>query len=230
MSKANGAKYLAAPQHLLERILAAPYDTNEDGCRLWRGSTGRGGYGCAKYRVGGRKERTVYVHRLVYVRLVEDPGDDAQVDHLCHDPLVCTAPPDECPHRRCYDLSHLQAVTSAENLRRSGAPSGINARKDRCKYGHLLAGANLVILVDGRRGCRECQRANGRQSWERHGDEILASLRAANAAARAAREHRCKVCGVDIHHRLPHAKFCEMCTTDKPTRRAALLVAGTRHP
>jgi hypothetical protein len=33
---------------------------------------------------------------------------------------------------------------------------------------------------------------------------------------------------VDIHHRPPHSKFCEFCTTDKPMRRAAFLAAGIR--
>jgi hypothetical protein len=221
MSKVNGAKYHAAPQHLVERILARPYDTNADGCRLWKGGHGRGGYGTATYRVGGRKQVAVYVHRLVYVRLVDDPGDDAEIDHLCHDPQLCAVPPRECPHRRCYELNHLEAVTQEENALRSGSPFALNARKVRCKYGHLLLRDNLIVFDAGGRGCRQCQRIQGRQSWERHGDEILASLRAANAAAHAAREHRCRVCGADIHHRPPHAKFCELCTTDKPIRREA---------
>lgn len=226
MSKVNGAKYHAAPQYLVERILAAPYDTNKDGCRLWKGSIGRGGYGYAKYRVGGRKERLVYVHRLLYVRLVEDPGDEAEVDHSCHDPDLCTVPPDECPHRRCYELSHLEAVTGKENKRRSGSPFAVNGRKDRCDHGHLLAGDNLLILGDGTRGCRECQRLNAQKDRDLHRDEINARVRAKSHADRVAREHRCKVCGVDIHHRPAHSKFCELCTTDKPTRREAQRLAS----
>ena len=53
MSKVNGAKYLAAPQYLVERVLAAPYDTNEDGCHLWKGSIALpSGYAYVTYRVG----------------------------------------------------------------------------------------------------------------------------------------------------------------------------------
>lgn len=228
VSKVNGAKYLAAPQYLVERILARRYDTNADGCRLWKGSIGTSGYGYATYRVGGRKQVAVYVHRLVYVRLIDDPGDEAEIDHLCHDPEVCTLPPRDCPHRRCYDLSHLEAVPPVVNKRRSGSPFARQARKTHCDNEHEFSGDNLIVFANGTRGCRECQRENGRRERERHGTEINARLRAASAAARAVREHCCRVCGADIHHRSPHAKFCEMCTTDKPTRRAALLAAGIR--
>ena len=228
MSKVNGAKYHATPQSLVERVLVAPYDTNEDGCHLWKGSTGRGGYGYVTYYPTPGKQVTVLVHRLVYVRLAEDPGDEMQIDHACHDPLVCVASPMECPHRRCYNLDHLEAVTQPENSRRSGSVYGRNARKEVCDHGHELAGDNLFTLADGGRGCRECQRRLGRESRERDRDKINARNRAKAQTARLTREHRCQICGADIHHRPPHAKFCELCTTDKPTRGKALRAATAK--
>jgi len=223
MSKVNGEKYRAAPQGLVERILARPYDTNADGCRLWKGRLGKDGYGIAKYRAGDGRELVVAVHRLVYVRLIDDPGDDAEIDHACHDPLVCAVPPLECPHRRCYELSHLKAVTPKVNKLRSGSLFAVNAAKARCDNGHEFAGDNLIIFADGKRGCRECQRKLGREARERRRGKANATKRAKLAAVHLAREHHCKVCGADIHHRPPNSKFCELCTTDKPVRRAAQL-------
>ena len=170
----NGAKYRDAPPRVLARILAAPYETNAQGCRLWTGETSHDGYGETRYRVGDKRPH-VYVHRLVYVALIGDPGDNAQVDHLCHDPAVCVVPPDECPHRRCYDRDHLRAATGAENVLRSGALAAANKVKTRCKRGHRFNAKNTYWTRSGTRYCRECNRL--RMAAKR------AELRAAGAAA-----------------------------------------------
>ncbi|WP_147425398.1 hypothetical protein [Bailinhaonella thermotolerans] len=85
--------------------------------------------------------------------------DGQEIDHLCHDPDVCE-PGGACPHRRCGNPRHLQAVSRPINNLRSGSPTAINARKTHCWRGHPLWGANLYRPPSRpqQRDCETCRR------------------------------------------------------------------------
>jgi hypothetical protein len=136
---------VALPRHLRRR-------TYRDGeCWLVRGhGTGRSG----KYKTVSINDRQRLAHRVAHELLVGVIPDGYEVDHLCKNPA-------------CIRGDHLEAVTHAENNRRSDSTSSVNARKLMCKRGHELSGLNLYIRPDGRgRQCRTCQAENERRFRE----------------------------------------------------------------
>ena len=112
------------------------------GCWLWRGGQGRGGYGRA--HIGGTEYRPA--HRVAYELVVGPIPDSFDLDHLCR-------------VRLCVNPSHLEPVTNRENTLRGYGPTAINARKTHCLRGHPLSGDNLVRLRSSdERKCRTCHR------------------------------------------------------------------------
>ena len=197
----NGTKYRNAPASVARSVLAAEHDTTPAGCWLWRGPVTHDGYGFTRYRAGGKRWQ-VYIHRLVYLAVAGDPGDDAEIDHRCHDPRACRVPAAECPHRRCFNPAHLEAVTGAQNVLRSGSHPAELAARTACKRGHPFDAANTYRYPGGKRGCRRCHR------------EDQAARRAASGATRS-----CARCGADIAARSGQAMYCEAC--NPPTWRGS---------
>jgi hypothetical protein len=75
---------------------------NENGCWIWNGVVHKRGYG--KFGVGvGNKP---YAHRFSYEHFKGPIPPGLAIDHLCSVPL-------------CVNPAHLEAVTTAENNRRS---------------------------------------------------------------------------------------------------------------
>lgn len=203
----NGAKYRNAPNRVVSRVLAAARGTSDQGCWIWRGEISRDGYALTRYRVGSERPM-IYIHRLVYMRLVADIDDSLEIDHKCHDPAVCTGLSGDCPHRRCYNPDHLEAVTPKVNALRSGSVSGKNARRDACAKGHPYTEAN-TRWYRGMRQCRTCHRAWKAASYQRTGESWNARRRAQTVARRQGR--CCTRCGADISHRIAKAIYCEGC-------------------
>jgi len=98
----------------------------DDPCWHFTGALTRG-YG----RVGLAPRGWGYAHRVVYEALVGPIPPGFVVDHLCHRPASCYPDGSEaalagrqgwaeshCPHRRCVNPAHLEAVTEAENTDR----------------------------------------------------------------------------------------------------------------
>lgn len=113
-----------------------------DTCWLWQGNSWTpNGYGVIDSKVA---------HKVLYEYLVAPVPDGMELDHLCK-------------IRSCVNINHLEVVTHEENNKRSDSPTGINARKQECDYGHTLEGRNLYITPNGRRQCRECVNRRARE-------------------------------------------------------------------
>ena len=69
-------------------------------CWVWKGGKSKDGYG--KLRFNGLH---MYTHRLAYQMGYGSIPKGKQIDHLCR-------------VRHCYNPTHLEAVTQAENIRR----------------------------------------------------------------------------------------------------------------
>lgn len=112
------------------------------GCWLWRGKVGRGGYGLVRFR-----GRPTGVHRVSYILLVGDIPEGMTLDHLCR-------------VRNCVNPKHLEPVSQQQNILRGEGLAAQNAKKTRCRNGHLLKPGNLVLnqLKRGKRLCLKCTR------------------------------------------------------------------------
>ena len=110
-------------------------------CWLWKGAISADGYGNI---MTGHRGKCLRAHRVAYELLVGPIPSGLTLDHLCR-------------NRACVNPRHLEAVTNKENILRGEASAAVNARKESCKRGHLLSGANLYVQPNGQRECRTCK-------------------------------------------------------------------------
>jgi hypothetical protein len=100
----------------------------ETGCLRWTGAKNPKGYG--RQWDGNRVQQ---VHRLAYEAWVGPIPDGYEIDHVYER---------GCRHRDCYEPTHLEAVTHAENIGRRTGAWKIDNRKKRewnithCPHGH----------------------------------------------------------------------------------------------
>ena len=147
-----------------ERVVAAFWERvdrrGDDECWLWTAYKMRYGHGRIQVWVeGGRFIEAA--HRLSYRLHVGEIPEGMFLDHLCRTPA-------------CVNPSHLEPVTNAENVMRGRSPQAENARKTRCKYGHPLAGDNLIWRACGRRECRICRRRHNRKNQKNRTGKAVA--------------------------------------------------------
>jgi hypothetical protein len=150
-----------------------------EACWPWLGHRTKKGYG--KVQAAGALRQA---HRVAYVMAVGDVPPNLHIDHLCRNPPCCNP-------------AHGEAVSNAENLRRSpilraAALEGIKKLHARraaaallapakpgphrsivCKRGHYMLGPNLRFMPNQavpsglQRVCRECGRMRDRARYDR---------------------------------------------------------------
>lgn len=150
---------------------ASKLSPQPNGCVHWLGSVAKStGYG-QLWRDGRNVGAHVVAWEIAQGRSVPD---GLEVDHVCR-------------NRLCVNAAHLEAVTHAENIRRSPLTfGGINAAKTHCDLGHELSGTNLdpYALARGRRACVACARSRWRAYYQRTRPVRLQKMREWKAANR----------------------------------------------
>ena len=112
----------------MDQLIGAPLTT---GCRPWLGTYDYAGYG--RY-----KQPFIFAHRAVYINAHGAIPSGLEIDHTCG-------------NRWCVEVSHLEAVTHAENTRRAAERRAKTRRF--CKHGHPWTGprckacANLRVYA-----------------------------------------------------------------------------------
>lgn len=123
-----------------ERFLSMT-EVDVNGCWVWQGCIGPGGYGRFKTQSISRT-----AHRWAYALFRGGLQDGMVIDHLCR-------------NRACVNPDHLEQVTQAENVRR-----GLSGElKTHCKRRHLLPAERNST---GRRVCKTCKQIE----WQRRRD------------------------------------------------------------
>ena len=155
----------------VERFMRHVVPVTESGCWLWAGVWNTKGYGIIQvnhYRYAA--------HRIAYELFTGPIPEGLQIDHLCR-------------VRCCVNPVHLEVVTSRENTLRGMSPQAQLARQTHCKYGHPLAGDNLLRLKNPRlRACRACNKRRLAIKEER-----LKKIRALRRATQAAQDAGAKL-------------------------------------
>jgi hypothetical protein len=134
---------------VFEAQLLARREIDANGCWVWTGYIGKGGYGAA-YLWWGNWCRTILVHRAAYLLWKGAIGDSLEVDHRCH-------------NRACFNPDHLEAVTRSVNNSRRRWMRNQYYRVTHCKWGHPYDEANTRHEKNGNRVCHQCSLERGRR-------------------------------------------------------------------
>lgn len=123
----------------------------QDGCWGWTGEILSG------YAILWNPDRvTRRAHRISWMIHFGPIPAGLDIDHTCHNGTGCVGGA-RCPHRRCTNPAHLEAVSHVENISRGN----INqyAAATHCIRGHEFTGENTYRHPRGKRVCRACRRS-----------------------------------------------------------------------
>jgi hypothetical protein len=117
------------------------------------------GYGQFNTKLSGRTT----AHKFAYQDKIDPVPEGYLVDHTCHNQDTSCAGGKTCPHRRCCNPAHLEAVPSSrENGRRANEPRKRGPYAEKCANGHSWKPDNekWVTSTSGYRvrQCRACNR------------------------------------------------------------------------
>ena len=101
--------------------------TVDNGCWEWTAAKTSEGYGAIGK--GSREEGTVLAHRVMYEALVGPIPNGLVIDHLCR-------------NRGCVNPTHMEPVTTRENILRGEGLTAQQARRTHCPAGHSYASKN----------------------------------------------------------------------------------------
>ena len=109
-------------------------------CWLWTGTRTAKGYGRVRWN-----GRMTMAHIVAKSLLSGFPVDGSQHDHLCRE-------------TSCVNPTHLERVSSRENLMRGNTVAARNVAKTHCLRGHPLTEGNIYYRPDRptNRACRAC--------------------------------------------------------------------------
>lgn len=129
---------------------AQKYVVSENGCWLWLAASDSHGYGCFRVSTAVLTK----AHRWSWEQLNGPVPEGLELDHLCRTPA-------------CVNPAHLEAVTHAENMRRSVTPAAANAVKTHCVRGHELTADNVYHPPKRphQRHCKACKREDDRRYY-----------------------------------------------------------------
>ncbi len=152
-------------------------------CIHWQSDIDRFGYGTLYLRAADAKPLGVepgmyYAHRLTWQLRNGPIPDGLVIDHVCHTMDTNCKERNGCPHRRCVNPDHLEAVSVAENILRGRYPDIglLNRQKTHCPRGHEYSPENIYFRRDGRqRVCKECRHiaAGHKRHWAKAKDHCV---------------------------------------------------------
>jgi hypothetical protein len=131
-----------------DRVFSRTFVEGE--CWMWDGAIDQSGYGMFRSGGGVRNGTILRTHIWSYLYFVADIPAGYQIDHTCHS-KVCDLGID-CPHRRCLNPAHLEAVPPHINTDR-----GRGSKRTHCPCDHEYTVENTYVNPKGMQVCRACK-------------------------------------------------------------------------
>lgn len=123
-----------------------------DNCWLWTGRISPKGYGQFDL-----EDRSITAHRMSWIMANGEIPEELEVNHLCHTRECMLG--DNCPHRACIRIEHLEIISHAENVRKGNAGyyerKIFRPKKTYCINGHEYTLENTAQYKNSR-VCRIC--------------------------------------------------------------------------